>query len=218
MPIYKQKKDTHFVHQPLALSLMALNVHAFNNLHTCVLKPIWAEAMASGAKAFEVQRYKGKYMNSCNFAHGSDGILMVGAKGCQVVQCIANIDFPIFKCTRKDMEPFARDLPEHLQEAFQEYLDEGTVFDLLFFEQVIDLRPLGITWKEMEEKLGVSLPRNGRFPAVKFKDDKQIAEFKKICCSNAAKRIYFNYYYRTCSESDSDSSKPPRKKQRGGKE
>ena len=105
------------------------------DVHLRVLKPIWAEALASGAKPFEVQRYKDKYMNSCNFARRWNGqLLLVGASKCDIVQCIAKIQQSTFQCTKEEVEVLEKFLPEHLKDPFKEYIEGGKWFDVLMFD------------------------------------------------------------------------------------
>ena len=108
-----------------------------------ILSPVWCEALASGEKMFEVQRYKQKKGgNVFKFAKAGDWVLF-GAAGSEQVAGVAVLSGPAArKMKAGEIEARAERLPAHLRAPFSEYMAEGVEFDLVEVQLVYDLRPL----------------------------------------------------------------------------
>ena len=149
----------HLTFNPLAQDKML-------PVFTRVLLPIWATALASGKKPFEVQRYVGAKKNFMTSLIKS-ALVIVGEKGSSSIVAIARV----FAC-RRDVASGVRDqflalmagdriLESNLAKYFQ-----GDAFDVCYFDIVYDMRKLRLTWKDLEKRTQRTFARNCGFCKV----------------------------------------------------
>ena len=122
-----------------------------------ILSPIWSEALASGQKFSEVQRYSGYRLNQMRW--GEEGAFMVfGAAGERTVAGIAVAQGPCQEATPTTVLDCVGTLSETLIPELGKYVSKGVSFDIVHFSRVSDLRALGLTWAELGEVIGARVP------------------------------------------------------------
>ena len=147
------------------LSCVAFSILARSMIpvFTRVLLPIWASALASGKKPFEVQRYVGTKKNAMKRLIQS-ALVIVGQKGSCSIVAIARV----LACCRdvtthmKDQLIASLDSDIFLQSNLAKYF-QGDSFDVCFFDLVYDMRKFNLTWRDLESKTKCDFARNCGF-------------------------------------------------------
>ena len=133
-----------------------------------VLHPFWANALADHWKPFEVQKYSGCNRNAMKFATDDAGekVVIVGAKGENVVTAVAKVDSVVRNISARHMENLKMPLPAGLIAELEEYLEGGACYDVLLFSQIYDIRSEKLSWQAMEKTIGCKINRNCGFPRI----------------------------------------------------
>eukprot|EP00435_Cladocopium_sp_Y103_P049958 s2528_g15.t1 len=135
---------------------------------TRVLLPIWASALASGKKPFEVQRYVGTKKNAMKRLIKS-ALVIAGQKGSSSIVAIVRV----FACCRdvtthvKDQLIASLACDSFLQSNLAKYF-QGDSFDVCYFDFVYDMRKFGLTWSDLESKTKRTFVRNCGFCLAKL--------------------------------------------------
>lgn len=133
-------------------------------VHTRTLLPIWADALSSGRKPFEVQRYKQVNRNAMKFGERG-ALVIVSSKGSNLVVAVARVSAVVRDADTSSLAGLVNSMDdEFLKGALRDYMREGTSFDVMHFSEVFDLRQLCLTWSALELKLDCKAPRNSGFP------------------------------------------------------
>ena len=146
-----------------------------------MLRPVWCEALASGEKMFEVQRYKQKRGgNVFKFAKAGDWVLF-GAAGSDQVAGVAVLAGPAARRMKAtEIEARAERLPERLRPPFCEYMAEGVEFDLVEVQSVYDLRPLNLAWRQLSKMLQCKISRNIGFTKVRLQMPEAMQKLRNL--------------------------------------
>lgn len=138
------------------------------HVNTRILLPVWGHALADGEKPYELQRYKMHNMNQMRFAEvEGDKVLIVGITGSSEIVAVCHVaaaERDVGPSRVDQLKTSLRDLS--MQTSLSEYIRGGKSFDVLYFDIVHDVRPLHLTWKDLEAKLGCRISRNSGFPKV----------------------------------------------------
>lgn len=135
-------------------------------VHTRALLPIWADALSSGRKPFEVQRYKQVNRNAMKFGERG-ALVIVSSKGSNLVVAVARVSAVVRDADTSSLAGLVNSMDdEFLKGALRDYMREGTSFDVMHFSEIFDLRQLCLTWSALELKLDCKAPRNSGFPHV----------------------------------------------------
>ena len=168
---------------PVVAETDAASEDAFASLEVyCrILSPVWCEALASGEKMFEVQRYKQKKGgNVFKFAKAGDWVLF-GAAGSEQVAGVAVLSGPAArKMKAREIEARAERLPEHLRAPFSEYMAEGVEFDMVEVQFVYDLRPLNLVWRQLSDLLQCKISRNIGFTKVRLQTPEAVQKLRSL--------------------------------------
>ena len=142
------------------------------HLYSRILLPLWGDALASGEKPYELQRYTMHNMNQMRFAQGEgQKILLIGTRGQAELVAVCHVAAAERDVGSSRLDELKQSLPSSdLREALTDYMNGGTSFDVLYFGTVYDVRSLHVTWKDFEAKLGCKISRNSGFPKVSSHD------------------------------------------------
>lgn len=135
-------------------------------VHTRTLLPQWANALASGEKPFETQRYVEYNRNAMKF--GKEGTLVVvGTKGSPQVMAVAEIQQVQRHACNSVLKQLVESIDEQsLKDELTDYLIRGKSVDVMYFSTVYDVRPLHVTWAGLETKVEAKISRNSGFPRI----------------------------------------------------
>ena len=137
-------------------------------LYCRILHPIWCDALASGHKMFEAQKYKGaRKFNVFKFA--AEGVMFLfGAAGSTKVAGAALLAGPAASNVSDGaLQLRTQSLPPALQSPFQEYLKGAASVDIVEVKRVHDLRPLGLEWDQVSATFGCKICRNTSFTKIR---------------------------------------------------
>jgi hypothetical protein len=134
-----------------------------------LLLPLWCEALASGEKWIEVQRYSGKSLHQLKFADegklmvfGPSGAAFGEVHGLAVLASSAHVNRPV-----SDGPACLPGMGKHLHTPFLKYLEGCCCFDSMQIAQVYDLRDRKVTWQQLATMLETTLPKQTQgFPSV----------------------------------------------------
>ena len=136
------------------LSCVAFSILARSMIpvFTRVLLPIWASALASGKKPFEVQRYVGTKKNAMKRLIQS-ALVIVGHNGNSSIIAIARVFARCRDVTTdvKDQRIASLDSDSFWQGNLAKYF-QGDSCDVCYFDLVYDMRKFNLTWKDSESK------------------------------------------------------------------
>lgn len=134
-----------------------------------ILKPEWSEALASGQKWVEVQRYQSTPTNQLSFAapqkllvFGPSGQRFGEVHGVAILAASAIRNQPLHQAT-----VYLKTMAGHLHQPFLDYLHGAFAFDSVAIARVYDVRAEGWTWTALADKLQVEMPQQTQgFPGV----------------------------------------------------
>ena len=130
-------------------------------LYCRILHPIWCDALASGHKMFEAQKYKGaRKFNVFKFA--AEGVMFLKVAGAALLAgpAASNVSDGALQLRTQS-------LPPALQSPFQEYLKGAASVDIVEVKRVHDLRPLGLEWDQASATFGCKICRNTSFTKIR---------------------------------------------------
>lgn len=96
-----------------------------------------------------------------------DKVLLVGITGSDEIVAVCHVAAAERDVGQHRLDQLKVSLSDlSMQTALTGYMQDGTSFDVLYFDRVHDIRPLRVTWKALEAKLGCKISRNTGFPKV----------------------------------------------------
>ena len=134
-----------------------------------ILKPEWSEALASGQKWVEVQRYKSQTTNQLSFAaphklviFGPSGPRFGEVHGVAVLAASAVKNQPPHNATA-----YFKMMASHLHQPFLEHLQDCIAFDSVAILRVHDLRSESWTCAKLADRLRAQMPRQTQgYPGI----------------------------------------------------
>ena len=134
-----------------------------------ILLPLWSEALVSGQKWVEVQRYGERCLHQLKFAaegklivFGPSGDSFGQVHGVAVLAGAAHVNRPV-----ADGHTCLPAMGKHLHMRFLDYLAGSSCFDSMPIAQVFDLRDRQVTWQQLAALLDITLPKQTQgFPTI----------------------------------------------------
>ena len=137
-------------------------------LYCRILQPPWCDALASGQKMFEAQKYRGaRKLNVFKFA--AEGVMFLfGEAGSSKVAGAALLAGPAASnVSDAALQLHTQSLPSALQTPFQEYLRGAASVDIVEVKRVHGLRPLSLEWDQVSATFGCTISRNVGFTKIR---------------------------------------------------